>query len=206
MQNSVLSVINKLADMVIISALWVLCSLPLVTLGAASAALYGTVMKSIREDRGYGAATFWKLFRENLRPSLGFTLFCLLGTVVTGFSVYYSYGQLGGFAMNVYFVFSLLCLIMLVLVQVHGYALLGRFQLQKKEWITLLIRLSGGRVLSNFSLLCMLLLAAELAAKYPPLLVLGLPAALTFVFSFMEERSFRKYIRYEVEDHGDSQD
>ena len=47
-----MTILNKAADMVVLSVLWCLCSLPLLTLGASSAALYHTAVKVIRQNRG----------------------------------------------------------------------------------------------------------------------------------------------------------
>ena len=41
-QNSFWQTIDRLSDLLILSLLWLICSLPLVTVGAASTALYDT--------------------------------------------------------------------------------------------------------------------------------------------------------------------
>ena len=62
-----MSILNKIADMVILSVLWCLYSLPLVTIGAASAAMYHTVVKVIFQGRGYAFSTFRDSFRSSFR-------------------------------------------------------------------------------------------------------------------------------------------
>ena len=44
--------ITAVIDIVTAGLLWLLCSLPLVTIGAASTALYYSVVKCIRHERG----------------------------------------------------------------------------------------------------------------------------------------------------------
>jgi hypothetical protein len=46
--------LTRVADMVILSLLWLIGSLPLFTLGISSTALYYAVNKSLIEDRGPG--------------------------------------------------------------------------------------------------------------------------------------------------------
>lgn len=64
-------------DIVFSGLLWCLCSLPVVTVGAASTALYYAVVKCIRHERGQLGRTFWKGFRANFRVSTGIWLLYL---------------------------------------------------------------------------------------------------------------------------------
>ena len=66
MKESTLSrVLTWLIDIIFSGILWCLFSLPIVTIGAASAALYYTSVKCIRRDRGRLWPVFWKGFRDN---------------------------------------------------------------------------------------------------------------------------------------------
>ena len=47
-QNSFWQTIDRLSDLLILSLLWLICSLPLVTVGAASTALYDTAAHCFR--------------------------------------------------------------------------------------------------------------------------------------------------------------
>ena len=60
--------------MVVLSVLWCLCSLPILTLGASSAALYHTAVKVIRQNRGYAFANFRDSFKGSLRQTFPFTV------------------------------------------------------------------------------------------------------------------------------------
>ena len=82
MKNSKLSRINEalsgIIDLVYASLLWILCSLPLFTLGASTTALYYTVAKNIRHNRGSLGSTFFHGFRSNFRISTLIWLLFLL--------------------------------------------------------------------------------------------------------------------------------
>ena len=67
--SPVMRALIKLFDCICASILWLLFSLPIVTMGAASAALYTTVRRYLRRDEGHLWSTFWGAFRENLRRS-----------------------------------------------------------------------------------------------------------------------------------------
>ena len=57
--------ITSIIDLIVVSFLWLICSLPIFTLGASSTALYYAVVKCIRHDRGDLTATFFRGFRQN---------------------------------------------------------------------------------------------------------------------------------------------
>lgn len=60
---------NWLWNMLVISVLWLICSIPVVTIGAASTAAYYAVAKSIRHQNGTAAACFFSSFRSNFKQS-----------------------------------------------------------------------------------------------------------------------------------------
>lgn len=73
-ENALMCFINKIIDLVVLSILWTLCSAPLVTMGAASAALYYALTKSVRCQRGHAAKEFWRAFKSNLKRGILFEL------------------------------------------------------------------------------------------------------------------------------------
>lgn len=65
--------LDKLGDTLILSLLWLVCSLPLVTIGASSTALYYATIKSIQNE-GSVVKDFFRSFRQNFKQSLPLTL------------------------------------------------------------------------------------------------------------------------------------
>lgn len=57
---------GRLADFFILSALWILCSIPVVTIGAASIALYDTVAHCFRYNEGGMVSRFFRTFKREL--------------------------------------------------------------------------------------------------------------------------------------------
>jgi len=66
---------NMLADILLCGILWVLCSLPLITCGAATTAAYYAMAKSVRHKEGYLAREFFRSFKANLKQMLILGLF-----------------------------------------------------------------------------------------------------------------------------------
>ena len=69
------------AGIVLLHILWIICSLPIVTIGASTTALYSSCMKRIRRDEGYITGNFFRAFKSNFRQS---TLIWLLLLAVGG--------------------------------------------------------------------------------------------------------------------------
>lgn len=57
-------------------------SLPVVTMGAATSAVYATVYRYLRRKEGYLWRTFWTTFKDNIRHSLGTWLIAILVFVI----------------------------------------------------------------------------------------------------------------------------
>lgn len=195
-EGALISFLNKVADMVILSVLWCLFSLPLLTAGAASAAAYHTVIRVIRQGRGYTFSTFRDSFRSSLRQSLPPTLFLLAGFAAFGCTCYVCWQRPDSMIAGMYVIFSVLCLILLLIAWIHLFPLIGRFRLTGRELFTLIVRLTFGHPFRNFLLLCVWLFALELAIYYPPLLFI-VPSGFFWLGTFLQEPLFRKHINYE---------
>ena len=60
---------SKLVDMVFLTVIWVICCLPIVTIGAATTALYYVAMKMASDIEGYMWMDFFKAFKSNFRQA-----------------------------------------------------------------------------------------------------------------------------------------
>ena len=59
----------KLCYACYLNLLWFVCSLPIITAGAATTALYYSCLKIVRDEDNHMGATFFRAFRENFRQS-----------------------------------------------------------------------------------------------------------------------------------------
>ena len=65
---------GRLADFFILSALWIFCSIPVVTIGASSIALYDTVAHCFRYNEGGMVSRFFRTFKQELRRGILLTV------------------------------------------------------------------------------------------------------------------------------------
>lgn len=67
--NPIWTVMGKVADVMILSILWFLFSLPIVTIGASTSALYYVTLKLAEDKEGYLFKSFLKGFKESFIQS-----------------------------------------------------------------------------------------------------------------------------------------
>ena len=73
-QGGLWRALNTLTDIMALSVLWLLCSLPVLTLGAATTALYDSVVRCIRYKQPKPYARFFRTFKNELIPGILLTL------------------------------------------------------------------------------------------------------------------------------------
>lgn len=69
--------LTRLWDMIKLNFMWLLFSLPIVTVGAATVAAYTVTLKMVDEQEGYVARQFVKAFKENWRQGIPMGLLAL---------------------------------------------------------------------------------------------------------------------------------
>lgn len=80
--NMVLKFFGRMGDLMVLNVLWLVSSLPLVTLGASTTALYYTTLKLVRGEEAYLGRMFFHSFRQNWKQG---TLLELLFLLIGGF-------------------------------------------------------------------------------------------------------------------------
>ncbi|MBQ7920584.1 MAG: YesL family protein, partial [Lachnospiraceae bacterium] len=69
LDGPLMSILNKIADMMILNILALICCLPIFTAGAAFTALHYVALKIVRNEEGYIAKSFFKAFKENFKQA-----------------------------------------------------------------------------------------------------------------------------------------
>ena len=62
--------LTRLWDMIKLNFLWLVFSLPVVTMGAATVAAYSVTLKMVDEREGYVGRQFIKAFKENWKQGI----------------------------------------------------------------------------------------------------------------------------------------
>ena len=89
-ENPVMTYFALLRDWVILSALWCVCSLPVVTIGAATASVYYVTLKMARREQVSVTKAFFHAFRDNLVQGIVLTVFFIVCVVALGSAYAYA--------------------------------------------------------------------------------------------------------------------
>ncbi|MBQ1317671.1 MAG: YesL family protein, partial [Lachnospiraceae bacterium] len=81
----------KLCYACFLNLLWFLCSIPIVTIGASTAALYYTSFKIIREEDNHAGAMFFRAFRDNFKQATVLWLIMLAFGIFLSGDIYILY-------------------------------------------------------------------------------------------------------------------
>ena len=83
--------LSKMADLMFVNLLALLCCIPIVTVGASMTALHYMALKIVRNEECYIARGFFKSFKQNLRQGTVIWLLQLLITAVLAGDFYLMY-------------------------------------------------------------------------------------------------------------------
>lgn len=190
-KNPLFSFLNLLGQLILLSILWTVCCLPIITVGASTVALYYTVVKVLRRNQDSLFAAFFRGFRNNFLQSLNINMvfLCYFG-ILAYFAIPRLSAAQSGADIGFYALVGLAILGALPLSFV--YPTISRFYHKGGALVRFLLMVIGKH--PHIVLGCTLLLAAGI------LLVLSNPAALLFVpgvvcyvQSLLLEPVFRKY-------------
>ena len=198
----VVRVLSLLSDLLILHFLWIICSLPVVTIGASTTALYYAMMKRIRTDEGSIVSNFFSSFRLNLKQSTVLWIIEVLAIVVLlldfRFCLMFS-GQMRTFMLIAYAV---------IFIPI-SFTCLYLFPVQAKFDNPVKTNLKNAFIISilNFPYTLLLILFTGLILiigfLFPNLLLLLIIFGMglySYVTSFIYIHVFRKYIPNEAEE------
>lgn len=144
--NPVWKFMGRLADLFFLTILWAVCSLPIITIGASTTALYYVALKMAEGQEGYLRQDFFRSFKENFRQSTIVWLVLLAFGVFFGVDLYYYYHVPVKLAIVVFWLFLVLTVVYLFVLTV-AFPLLARLDAGVKKLFFMAFMVS----LKNFS-------------------------------------------------------
>ena len=83
--------LSRVADLMILNFLTLVCSIPVITAGAALTALHYSCLKMVRDEDSYLIKAYFKSFRENFRQATIIWVLLLLavGAIAADIAIMY---------------------------------------------------------------------------------------------------------------------
>lgn len=198
-ENTFFRFCGKLTDVLVLSLFWVLCCVPIVTIGPATVALYYAAAKCIRRNERGAFSNFLSCFKENFKVSVlpGVLTAALLFLYDCGYAVMYTMARTGDRAAGLLFV--AFCVMGLVLLGLAGYLfpIISRFPVTAGTALARTWQLAVRHLPFTLAVAVILFAASELV-RFSPLFLFVLPAMTAYFCSFPMDHVLKQYVPAEV--------
>lgn len=195
---------NRITDCICLSLLWLVTSLPVVTIGASTTALYYAMNKCVRRGESGIWRTYWQSFRANFKQATGLWLILLpiYGILIASCYSAWLMGASGNLPKEMFY-FLLLVLALFFTWSSFLFPYLARFQ----NTTRMVLKNCLGIALLNFPMALLhpvYLLIAVLSILLFPLMVLCAPGIYMVLSCYTLEPVFRKYMSEEDREKEDA--
>ncbi|MCR4998562.1 MAG: YesL family protein [Lachnospiraceae bacterium] len=199
--NSVVRVLNRCTDLVVLNLLFLFCSIPIVTLGASLSAMYAVSLRSVRFGDGYVLQNFFPAFKKNFRQATA----AWLGFLAVWFLLYvdakfWKYSDMGVMA-DALQMFSIAVAMMFFMVAVWMFPLIAKMQGTLREQFVNACKMSIGYFFPYTVVVVGLPLVAGYLAYIngPMLMLMGIIGCSTiaFISSHFFYKAFANHISEE---------
>ena len=172
--NPVMRGLSEIANIILLSCAWLVCSIPIITIGPATAAMYYVAQKLVRGENPKIFRCFLHSFRGNLRQGIVLTLVFGFSAAVLYYDYLFSYmvnESLGQMLRIVFVVAAALWL----MIACYGFPLQAQFQNRVKTTLKNALFLGLTHPGKTLALLAMHLLPPVVCLALPELFVRLLP-------------------------------
>lgn len=199
--NPVWRFIGKFWDVIMLSVLWMVCSIPVVTIGASTTAMYYVTLKLVRDEDGYTFRSFFKSFKENFKQSTIIWLIFLVAGIVLGVDVFFFLRVFNGsqnvrtIMLAIFMAMSFLYFAMFTFV----FPLQARFYNPVKRTIFNAFFMSIRHLFQTIGMLVIDVGVVFLVFTYLPQIILFGVALIAFLNSYILASIFKKYMPEDAE-------
>lgn len=199
---------SRVADLMLLNALFLVCCLPIVTIGASISALYSVSLKLVRQKDSYITKDFFRAFRQNLKQGIVIHLILTVASViiVTDLLVIWSIMEASAVFKGLFFVMAILALLFFM-ASVYIYPMLAQFKNTLKGYFrnAAILSFKHLRYTIMFLLLTILPFAAALllpgALEWEILIFLLLGfSGMVYINSIFFSAIFKVYMEEDPED------
>lgn len=82
LDSPVMRFLSKVADLMILNFIALMCCIPIITIGASMTALHYVLLKMVRNEEGYIVKSFFKSFKENFKQATIIWLIILVFLII----------------------------------------------------------------------------------------------------------------------------
>ena len=190
---------SRLLDLLLLNLLFILTSVPIVTIGPALCALYSVTLKMVCDEDSHLIRSYFHAFRINFRKALPVSMAFLLMFLLLLADLWIALTTPGAFYLAIG-IFSMFLLVLLLTAVTYFFPILARFQFTTRQVFQNMLHMIASSPGTVFALavlnapvvffLCYSVYTAAAAAAF--LMMIGF-AAIGYVQSFLLRKLFRPY-------------
>jgi len=182
---------SGIADIMVLGILWLLASIPLVTMGAATTAAYYVATKKANDRDVYMWRDFWRSFRQNFLLSTGAFLTLVAIFLLIALNIR-NIGLVEVFA-NAVLVAQFFILVQAIFVMMYVFPVIARFEMGYRQAIKTAFFMANRHIFVTISNLVLLAAVLFIAWVAMPMLAIFSMGIYIYFSSFLLVRLFKKH-------------
>ena len=186
--------LTKTGQLIILTVLWLICSIPVFTIASAGAAFYYAVIKSVRREVGYPAKEFFRCFKLTLKKGAAVSVILALWTYLLWVDISFISRMEDRMHLVMYIGIYAMAFLS-ISACVYLFPVMSRFDVSIKKWIKMSLSLMIRRLRFTVVLAGSILLRAWLAFFYMPIVcIVVIPGVWTYLATFLMEPALKLYM------------
>ncbi len=180
-----------LCDLIIVVILWMICCIPIITIGASTTALYYVTTRQLSNREGYVSKDFFKSFKNNFfeATAVTFIILLFLGIIFINIGFFNPDTMIN----SIIYIVQYVILYEVLIFSVYVFPVLSRFDLKLGALIKTSVFMANRHLFTSIS--CLVLLAAIfMILKELGILVVLAIGFYAVITSLMFMNLFRKYV------------
>ncbi|MBQ6230251.1 MAG: YesL family protein [Eubacterium sp.] len=184
---------NTLLDIIVIGLLWLICSLPVVTIVASTTAAYYAMAKVVRHKTGYVFKEFFRSFKANLKQSVLPVIIFIIVIAVIVMDVIYVWNNRSK-TNDALFVILVGIAFLFLSCSVYFCPFLSRFTKRNRELFRL-SAFSAFRFLPITAAIIIAVIIAGMGLYLMPWMIVFLPGIIFFFLTYPMEYVMRAFMK-----------
>ena len=179
-----------IADTMILSIMWLIFSIPFLTIGASTSALYYVATRRIANREGYITSDFWEAFKLNfVKSTVLWLIFCFVFfLLVINITASGELGQIRNIVLPV----QIVVLLQLVFMFIYVFPIVARFEMDKMQIVKSCFFMANRHLLTTITC-TVLLMATIFFLIVAPIFLFVAPGAYGVLSSYLLVRVFKRY-------------
>ena len=193
--------LSRLADIFFLSVMWIVCCLPIITIGPATAAMYYVALKWARKEDIKVSAAFFDAFKKNFKQGVVLNLIFLVVGVVLGLDYIImsaqesAYGTITSVCFFVMGVWLLGIMFYAYPLQAQFYNTIRQTLINAAQLAVMKFPITIVVFITNLLPVIVGCISLELLVRTAPIWILLAPGAIAFVNAKLFARMFDQFIK-----------